>query len=356
MSVYIYSIAHISNQEPFFDAWFDQPLIYDRSCVRSIEPDFKTYIAPSAARRMGSGALKKTLTTALHVIRETGIENPDAIITGTGLGCVEETEKFMDAMMKTGEELLPPTPFMQSTHNTIGSQIALYIKCNGYNSTYSHGGISFDSALLDAFMQFQLGKISTALINGCDELTSRIALILDKIDVWKKGEISPQTLQKGNTKGTFGSECFISFMLGNYLPNKKPLCEIKAVEILYKPSIEQFHSTVEHLLQTNNLSVENIDAIVIGANGDIDNDSIYKKIQTIYPEIPLVWYKHIFGESFVASGFGIYVAATILLNQTIPNHLSYFAGKISNKPKNILIYNHYQNKDHSLTLLSSCSD
>ena len=355
MHIYIYSIAHISNQEPFSDAWFVHPLTYNNPCVRSIEPDFKEYISPMAARRMGA-ALKKTLTTALHVIRETGIENPDAIITGTGLGCVEETEKFMDAMLENGEELLPPTPFMQSTHNTIGSQIALYLKCNGYNSTYSHAGISFDSALLDAYMQFQLGEITTALINGCDELTSKIALIFNRVGIWKQGEISYQSLHKGDTKGIFGSDCFISFMLGN-LPDKNPLCEIKAIEILYKPNTEQFYTTIEHILQTNNLSIKDVDAIVVGANGDIDNDLIYKKIHAdIYPDIPLVWYKHVFGESFVASGIGLYVAATILQKQTIPNHLLYTSNIKTNKLRNILIYNHYRNKDHSLTLLSSCSD
>jgi len=355
MSIYIYSIAQISNQEPFSDAWFDRPLIYEVPYVRCIEPDFKAYIAPMVARRM-STVLKRTLATTLHVTRETGVENPDVIITGTGLGCVEESEKFLDAMLATGEELLPPTPFMQSTHNTIGSQIALFLKCNGYNSTYSHAGMSFESALLDAFMQFQLGEIATALINGCDELTPRISLIFDKINVWKQGEISHQSLLRGDTKGTFGSECSFSFMLGS-LPNKNSLCEIKAIEILYNPTTEQLCTNVEHILQTNNLSIEDIDVFVVGANGDVDNDSIYKKMHTdLYPDIPLVWYKHIFGESFVASGIGLYVAATILQKQTIPNHLLYASKKKANKIRNILIYNHYLNKDHSLTLLSSCSN
>ncbi|PIX32882.1 MAG: beta-ketoacyl synthase, partial [Bacteroidetes bacterium CG_4_8_14_3_um_filter_31_14] len=36
------------------------------------------------------------------------------------------------------------------THNTISSQIALILKCHGYNSTYAGRGACFETALLDA--------------------------------------------------------------------------------------------------------------------------------------------------------------------------------------------------------------
>ena len=52
---------------------------------------------------------------------------PDAIITGTGLGCLEDTEKFLTAMVTNKEEFLTPTSFIQSTHNTVSAQIALLL-------------------------------------------------------------------------------------------------------------------------------------------------------------------------------------------------------------------------------------
>ena len=49
-------------------------------------------------------------------------------------------------MATFGENCLKPSLFMQSTHNTIGSLIGIVLKCHGYNNTYSHEGISFESA------------------------------------------------------------------------------------------------------------------------------------------------------------------------------------------------------------------
>ncbi len=355
MDIYIHSVAHISNQEPFSEKWFSHPLIYNERYIRSIEPDFSMYIPPMVARRMGK-VLKRALATALNVIGKTEIEKPDAIITGTGLGCIENTEKFLVAMLDNNEELLPPTYFMQSTHNTISSQIAVHLKCNGYNSTYSHRGTSFDSALLDAYMQFQLGEISTALVNGHDELTPDYFLLLDKINYWKQGEISEQILHEGNSAGAFASECSISFMLGDtFKPDS--LCRIKGMELLYKPTKEQLTGTIESMLHAHNLTIENIDAIVVGINGDKDNDNVYKDMHSfLFPDKPMIWYKHIFGESYTASGIGLYVAATILKEAHIPQHLLYTDNAGMSTPRNILVYNHFQDKDHSLTLLSSCSD
>lgn len=355
MSIYIHAAAHISNQEPFSDKWFDAPLIYNERYIRSVEPDYSEFIAPMQARRMGK-VLKRALTTALKTIKDTGIDNPDAIITGTGLGCIENTEKFLTAMIQNNEEFLPPTFFMQSTHNTISSYIAVHLKCHGYNSTYSHRGTSFDSALIDAFMQFQLGDISTALVNGHDELTPDYFNMLGKIGYWKAGEITKDILRKADTQGAFAGECSISLMLGNDA-QKKSLCELKAVEMLYEPTKEQIGETLAKLLAQNNLDILAIDAVVIGASGDKANDKVYETIcSEFFPDKNLAWYKHIFGESYTASGIGVYVGSMILQKGRISKHLLYRNAGENKALKNVLVYNHFQNKDHSLILLSACGN
>jgi 3-oxoacyl-(acyl-carrier-protein) synthase len=355
MNIYIHSTAHISNQDPFADKWFTAPIMYNKRYVRSIEPDFSTYIPSAVSRRMGK-ILKRALATALYITQETKIEKPDAIITGTGLGCIEHTEKFITSMIDNNEDLLSPTYFMQSTHNTISSQIALHLKCNGYNNTYSHRGTSFDSALFDAYLQFELGEIQTAMVNGHDELTPDYFLLLDKIAYWKQGEISEQILRAGNTQGAFASECSVCFMLGNSLrPNS--LCQLKGIELMYQPSKEQLLQSINNMLQVHDLTINDIDAIVTGISGDRENDNIYKDMHSfLFPNKPMIWYKHIFGESYTSSGLGTYVAATILQKAALPEHLIYSGGSEFVTPGNILLYNHFQNKDHSLILLSSCSD
>ena len=59
---------------------------------------------------------------------------------------------FLTKMVENNEELLTPTAFIQSTHNTIGAQIALMLQCNNYNNAFVHRGFSFESALLDAML------------------------------------------------------------------------------------------------------------------------------------------------------------------------------------------------------------
>jgi 3-oxoacyl-(acyl-carrier-protein) synthase len=57
---------------------------------------------------------------------------------------------------------------MQSTHNTIGSAIAIRLKCHGYNVTYTQGGRSLDCAMKDAERLIRTGKAKTVLV-GCHE-------------------------------------------------------------------------------------------------------------------------------------------------------------------------------------------
>ena len=91
----------------------------------SIAPEEMPAIPPMAARRM-KGMLKRALVTSLVALNRAGNPLPDAIITGTGLGCVEETLAFLNEIYRNGEQLLKPTCFMNSTHNTIGSLIAIH--------------------------------------------------------------------------------------------------------------------------------------------------------------------------------------------------------------------------------------
>ena len=125
-------------------------------------------IPPLVARRL-SGVLRRALLTSLVTLKRSGIEQPQAIVTGTALGCVEETEKFLRELANDGEGSLKPTNFIHSTHNTISSLIAIHTHCHGYNSTYAHGQRSLESALTDAWLQIALGDLDTALVGWHDE-------------------------------------------------------------------------------------------------------------------------------------------------------------------------------------------
>ena len=349
---YIQSAAHISIQQPLTDEWFSNPLLPAQAYNESIEPDYSKYFSPMAARRMGR-LLKRAMSTAIEALGQQPV--PDAIITGTGLGCIANTEKFLSAMIDNQEDFLQPTYFMQSTHNTIGSQVAQHFKCHGYNCTYSHRGTSFDSSLLDACLQMRAGTIRSVLVGGHDEMTPEYFKMLGKIGYWKNGDVSPDTLRDSNTHGSLSGSCSLNMLLSDK-SNASTLCKIAGMDMLYEPSIDALCTSAKHLLKKAGISAGDLSTVVLGLSGDCDNDRVYLDFKkAISPDTPIIWYKHIFGESFCASAFGVLVGATCLHEHTIPAHLLFQPESETAEPKFILVHNHFHNKDHSLVLLSSCS-
>jgi 3-oxoacyl-(acyl-carrier-protein) synthase len=132
--------------------------------------EIRDYVKPLEARRMGK-IMKSSLLSSLKALRQAGIEQPDAIITGTALGCLENSELLLRQMVEEGETMLKPTYFMQSTHNTISSNIAIRLGCHGYNITYTQDQASFDWAMRDAELLLKSGKCKTVLVGCHDEST-----------------------------------------------------------------------------------------------------------------------------------------------------------------------------------------
>lgn len=144
----------------------------------------KKYISPLEARRM-SPIVKSALFSSLVSLQQAGVEHPDAIISATTLGCIENSEKLLRQMLSEGEASIKPTWFMQSTHNTIGSSVAIHTHCHGYNITYTHGAKSLEWALLDARLLIQNGKAKTVLVGLHEETTELVASIRERLGLHK---------------------------------------------------------------------------------------------------------------------------------------------------------------------------
>lgn len=335
--IYILSAAQISAQNPLREDWIENPIFYNEEYVRAIEPNYKEYFTALEVRRYGKLLKRALLVSRKAMEQSTGAQHttPDAIITGTGLGCIENTEFFLKDLVFGGEEMLKPTHFMNSTHNTVSSLVAIDVKCYGYNSTYVQKGVSFESALQDAFLQLQSGKITTALVGGHDEMTPDYFKLLKKTGYFEFSD----------TKQSFAGETAVAMMLSSE-NTKNALCKIENLEMFYGNFAE------ERLISP----LQDFDAIMIGANGQSENDRRYYEIcKKKFPNIPLLHYKHIFGESYTAPALGIYVAAMCLKNGKIPEHLFVNAAMENfSSLRKILFYNNFEGKNHSLILLSKC--
>lgn len=280
--VYIKAATQISMQQPLSEAWMTAPVEHTEPYVRSLDPNFRDWLNPLESRRMGK-ILKRALVTAQKVMHDSGVQQPDAVITGTGLGCIENTELFLDQLCREGEEMLKPTYFMQSTHNTISSLISIHDHLHGYNTTYSHKSVSFDSALLDAFTQLRLGDIQTALVTGNDEMTPSYFNILQRAGyVGQPGQVA-------------AGETSVAMMLTT--DPADALCEIEEVSMSVRGVQQPFAPA---------------DLLVLGTNGVPQNDQLYREVAQQMPGVETFEYKRLFGESYTVSGLGIYAAAHLL--------------------------------------------
>ena len=118
-------------------------------------------------------------------------------------------------------------------------------------------------------------------------------------------------------------------------------------------NIDEVENFISSFLEKNNLKIQDIDFVVLGNNGDINFDTYYTAVGSLFSQIPQVYYKHLCGEFNTASAFGFWVAASVLRNQAIPQIVKMNSIEKANFSK-VLLYNQFQGKDHSLVLLSKC--
>src|SRR5260370_33837210 len=124
MKIYIRSSACISPQKTFGNNEFLTDVVeYTGTRLRAIEPDYKEFIDPKLIRRR-SHVIKMGVAAAKDCLNKADVDMPGAIITGTAFRCLKDTITFLTRIVYQDEELLPPTAFIQSTHNTVAARSA----------------------------------------------------------------------------------------------------------------------------------------------------------------------------------------------------------------------------------------
>jgi 3-oxoacyl-[acyl-carrier-protein] synthase II len=351
--MYIRSTGNISPQKTFGHVpLFNEPVAYFNNRLTCIEPDYKNLIDAKMIRRM-SRIIKMGVAAATECLQEANIQMPGAIITGTAYGCLEDTGVFLTKMVEQKEEMLTPTAFIQSTHNTVGAQIALMLHCHNYNNTFVHRGFSFENALLDAMMLLEENEASNILVGSVDEITNISHTIINRMGLYKQNPLSNFELFSFNTKGTIAGEGAAFFLLSSE-QSKNNYAELVAITTFYKPAnINEIENQISSFLNLHSISIDDIDLIITGKNGDVNGDKIYEEInKSVFKNALSINYKHLCGEYPTAAGFALWLAANIIKSKTVPLITGNFLPE--NKLKKILIYNHYQNIHHSLYLISAC--
>lgn len=166
MRAFVNTISSVSHQDSFRNDHLLSGLRPLDAETDIVSPDYKAYIQPAALRRL-SPVLRMGLTAAMECEQQAG-QAFDAISVGTALGCLRDTEKFLVTFHTATSDVLSPTAFIQSTHNTIGGQISLGLNNHAYNMTHTQNNLSFEVALLDALLCLEEGK-TNVLVGAAEE-------------------------------------------------------------------------------------------------------------------------------------------------------------------------------------------
>jgi len=354
MEAYIKGASIISAQPTFDSTGFLNEIIEtDAGYLNCIEPSYKEFLQPNMARRMAR-IIKMSIAASTNCMKDAGIEQPDAIITGTALGCLEDTEKFLLAIIENDEQFLTPTSFIQSTHNTVGAQIALQLKCMSYNFTYVHKGFSFESSLIDALMLIAEGEAKNILVGAHDEMREKYYRVCARIGYWKKEAVSTMQLINSKSSGSIAGEGASFFVLSSE-KSTNDYAKLRGVKTFYKPGDEtDIENKLTAFLAEKKLKPEDIDVVVYGFNGDNRFDPIYNNLKTnFFKNSTATYFKHLSGEYQTSSGFALWTAANIIKTQTVPKAILIDAPQ-HKMIKNVLIYNTFLGTNHSAFLLSAC--
>jgi 3-oxoacyl-(acyl-carrier-protein) synthase len=352
MKAYITSTAAISPQSTLDEKNYLENLKFpEKEFLEALEPEYREFIDPKLSRRMAR-IIKMGVTTAKVCLDRAGIKMPGAIIVGTGLGCLQDTEKFLVDLLENKEGLLSPTSFIQSTHNTIAGQIALTLNCTNHNFTFTQRGHSFENSLEDALLQLNEG-VDNVLVGGIDEVTPTLYKILSQAG-FVKNTIEQDSANSNSNQPAFLGEGAAFFTLSDK-QSETTLATIDAFRSFYAPVSENaIAEQVKSFLKACNVDLNEIDTVMMGYNGSESDDAIYERLrEQLFEDKQILSFKNLCGEYFTASAFGHHLAANVVYRQKVIPEIQ-VTGKSPETINKLLFYNHTNSKYHTLTLFSKC--
>ncbi|MFT4061060.1 MAG: beta-ketoacyl synthase chain length factor [Edaphocola sp.] len=240
------------------------------------EPDYKNLIPPMQLRRM-TKPVRTGIAAARMTLEPLGREQPASIHVGTAWGMLQDSEHFLQKMIEQQEQMLAPTAFIQSTHNTVAGQIALGIACTAHNMTFVHTGHSLENAYLDALL---MPPHEAPMLLGCvDEITESITKILGRFGIYNQDTIPGEGA---------------AFYAVSHQYHANACGKISFCDTFNAADSNTAKHQINRILKENN---------IVANEGDVLLEGTYINLAAM-ANMPIVRYKDYCGHYPTAAGFG----------------------------------------------------
>lgn len=158
--------------------------IGEGSLLKASEPDYKSVITDANLRRRMGHLLKMAVYCGLKSMENMPSDEIAGIITFTGYGFLRDTVIMSDNIIDRNEEMLNPSPFMQSTFNTASGYLAQIKKTHAYNTTYADRANGMYASMTDAIMIIDENPGKSVLVGGFDEALPETDLLRKRLGLY----------------------------------------------------------------------------------------------------------------------------------------------------------------------------
>lgn len=293
---------------------------YNTNRLQCIEPDYKPFIPPMQLRRMSKAVRMGIAASKISMEQNGEVVSPDAISVGTAIGCIQDSEVFLSKMVDQDEQMLTPTSFIQSTHNTVAGQIALLSGCKGQNITFVHRGHSFEQAMIDAQLYVDEHPGEKVLVGGIDELIDISLAIFRRAGIYRYENSTPDSILNGSSGGSIAGEG-AAFFIASDKPSGNTSLHIKDIFLFTAKDENDAVNEVKQFLACHSADGK-VDLAMLGVNGDEKQKQFYDVLRgEVFKGISQAAFKHVSGEYATVSAYALGLIYHTACNNKVPEFL-----------------------------------
>jgi 3-oxoacyl-[acyl-carrier-protein] synthase II len=288
-------------------------------------------------------ASKMALQDCQYTVDESNTDQTGVAI-GTALGSVKSISDFDEVTLREGPQYTNPALFPNTVINSPASQVSIWNKIMGFNTTISTGFTSSMDALQYAYDFIQLERAKVILAGGVEEMCLQTFFgfhALQFLSGSKKGEPFLNCPFDKRRNGITFSEGACVLALEEYehakARNARMFGEILSFGYSfdpfrlnrYNPRGTGLRRAIEEALFNAGAQGRKIDYICANANSTVAADKVEAKVlQEVFGDqikkIPVSAIKSMIGESYSVSGaFGVAASLGALNEGFIPPTINY---------------------------------